>query len=164
MLASINFCMFKILNKISNKFYRNYVNQLNKFEEKFFVLTGIFYQIGFKQEPFLIEKKFRNISNYDFLKKLSLTLKFIVGNSNIPLLFIAVLNLITSIVAMFVSFLILVRSFYIDGILPGWSSIVFLISLIYFFISLSISIISLYLTSINEETKKRPRYIIKSIK
>lgn len=143
---------------------RNYVNQLNKFEEKFFVLTGIFYQTGFKQEPFLIEKKFRNISNYDFLKKISITLKFIVGNSNIPLFFIAFLNLITSILSMFISFFIFVRSLYIDGLLPGWSSIVFLISLFYFLISLSISTISLYLVSINQETKKRPRYIVKSIK
>jgi len=143
---------------------RNYVNQLNKFEEKFFVLTGIFYQTGFKQEPFLIEKKFRNISNYDFLKKISITLKFIVGNSNIPLFFIAFLNLITSILSMFISFFIFVRSLYIDGLLPGWSSIVFLISLFYFLIALSISTISLYLASINQETKKRPRYIVKSIK
>ncbi len=30
MLASINFTMFKVLNKISNKFYRQYVKQLHK--------------------------------------------------------------------------------------------------------------------------------------
>ena len=143
---------------------RNYVNQLNKFEEKFFILTGIFYQIGFKQEPFLIEKKFQNVSNYDFFKKISLIIKFIVGNSNIPLFFIASLNLITSFLSMFISSFTFVRSFFVHELVPGWSSIVFLISLFYFFISLSILVISLYLGSINEETKKRPRYIIKSIK
>ena len=143
---------------------RNYVNQLKKFEEKSFVLTGIFNQIGFKQEPFLIEKKFRNISNYTFIKKISLVIKFIIGNSNIPLYFIIFLNLITSLVAMIFSLIIFVRSFYNDGLIEGWASTIFLISIFYFFISLSFAIIGLYLVNINQETKNRPRYIIKSIK
>ena len=44
MLASINFCMFKILNKISNKFYRNYVNQLHKSQGRFLVFTALIEQ------------------------------------------------------------------------------------------------------------------------
>ena len=47
MLASINFCMFKILNKISNKFYRNYVNQLHKSQGRFqcLLLSQVLQQI-----------------------------------------------------------------------------------------------------------------------
>jgi putative glycosyltransferase len=143
---------------------RHYVNQLIRFQERSLIISSLFNFVGFKQEPVLIKKIFRKESNYSFIDKIVLTIKFIVGNSNRLLYIISFLNLVTSFASLITSIIIVLYKFLNTSLISGWASSIFLISLFYFFISLSLSIISLYIGEINSESKLRPRYIIKSIK
>ena len=143
---------------------RKYVEELKKYKEKSFIISALFELTGFKQKSLLINKTFRNHSNYTFKHKFLLVIKFIIGYSSKLLYLTAAINLFTSLFALIFSVVIIINKLLNSLTIPGWASIMVLISLFYFFTSLSLTIISLYLAEINTETKSRPRYIIKSIR
>ena len=143
---------------------KKFVNDLKNFKEKSFVISAIWELAGYKQTPIEVEKTYNEFSTYKFSKRLDIVIKFLTGYSNKTLKFILSINFCFSIIALIYSFFLLLQKLFInEDILSGWTSLMIFISLSYFFISLCLLFIGLYIAQISEEVKNRPRYLIKKI-
>lgn len=165
-----------LINKLSNTniprnitteriFSRVYVDALCKVGDFNLFLGGLFYWVGFNQVGIPLERsKKRAKSNYNLRRKLDLFINAVTSFSSFPLFIIFYLSIIFCFISgIYLLFIILRKLFYPETVLIGFSSlsvfIVFIGSLIVF----CISIIGLYIAKIYDQTKNRPRFIIKKI-
>jgi polyisoprenyl-phosphate glycosyltransferase len=134
----------------------------NSFHERNMFLRGLFSWMGFRQTSieFTAEKRFAGESKYSFAKMLQLAMAGILSFSTKPLqtgIFIGVgfaaLSFIFLICAIF--------SYFVDRAIPsGWTTIVVLLLLFSGIQLIVLGIMGLYIGSIYDEVKCRPRYII----
>jgi len=136
-----------------------------KFKESHLFLRGIFPVIGFKQGVVYYKRKERSLgeSKYPLKKMLSFAWDGITSFSNKPLkvvLYIGVFSLILSV------FLIVyaLAQLIIGNVVSGWTSI--LIAIVFFggLQTLAIGVIGEYIGKIYYQVKRRPRYIIETIR
>lgn len=136
-----------------------------KFKESHLFLRGIFPVIGFKQGVVYYKREERSLgeSKYPLKKMLSFAWDGITSFSNKPLkvvLYIGVFSLIISV------FLILyaLAQLIIGNVVSGWTSI--LIAIVFFggVQTLAIGVIGEYIGKIYYQVKRRPRYIIETIR
>jgi len=136
-----------------------------KFEESHLFLRGIFPVIGFKQGVVYYKREERSLgeSKYPLKKMLSFAWDGITSFSNKPLkvvLYIGVFSLILSV------FLIVyaLAQLIIGNVVSGWTSI--LIAIVFFggLQTLAIGVIGEYIGKIYYQVKRRPRYIIETIR
>ena len=143
---------------------RDYIENLKKFKEASFVMSAIWQLTGYNQISVEIEKIHKKSSSYKFSDKLEIILKMLIGYNNNMLKYAIMLNLIISTITLFYSFIIMLNKIkYADSIVAGWSSLFVLICLSYFCMSICLTFIGFYIAQINEETKNRPKYLIKNI-
>lgn len=136
-----------------------------KFKESHLFLRGIFPVIGFKQGVVYYKREERSLgeSKYPLKKMLSFAWDGITSFSNKPLkvvLYIGVFSLILSV------FLIVyaLAQLIIGNVVSGWTSI--LIAIVFFggLQTLAIGVIGEYIGKIYYQVKRRPRYIIETIR
>ncbi len=142
---------------------RRYIKALIKHREREILIAGLWNITGFRQIEFQVDKKNRRSSSYTSINKFKMALDGIASFSKVPLhsifyfgLFILLAVLIYLIYSVFLWVLV-------GTILPGYTSIVVLIS---FFCGLIIffqGIIGIYLATIFSEVKQRPYTIIRKI-
>lgn len=164
---------YRIINKISyidipldaGEFRlvdRKVINYLKKFEENNFYLRGLIAFIGFKQLGIDYNRNIRiagksKISLYDYF---DIAFSAITSFSKAPLVLIFFFGLLIFLIS-FSLMLFYILLFFLGKItLPGFTTII-VIQLVFFgFLTMLIGFLSLYISHILEEVKKRPKYII----
>lgn len=142
---------------------RNYLDAVLKYEEREFVISGIWLHAGFQQIPIQITKKSISASSYSTSKKFSHLFNSITSFSENPLKIIFFVGLLISISSTIASLVYLIRHLFFEKQLDGFTSIIISIWLLGGLIIFFHGIIGLYLAKVFLEIKKRPVYIIKSI-
>src|SRR6056297_248089 len=140
---------------------RRYVDALLQFKEHEVFMAGIWSAAGFKQKPVPVIKKTQSRTTYNFRRKLGLVINSITAFSNKPLLLASYFGFFI----VFVSSLFVIKITYQKLIynitVTGWTSLMvsmwFLGGLVIFFIG----VISIYLSKVFIETKKRPYSIVR---
>jgi putative glycosyltransferase len=141
---------------------RNYLDAVLRYEEREFVISGIWLHAGFMQVPIQITKKCTSVSSYSLSKKFSHLFNSITSFSDNPLKLIFFAGLVISFFSSIVSIIYFIRHIFFEKLLDGFTSIIisiwFLGGIIIFFQG----IIGLYIAKVFLEIKKRPLYIVKS--
>ena len=141
---------------------RNYLDAVLRYEEREFVISGIWLHAGFMQVPIQIIKKCTSVSSYSLSKKFSHLFDSITSFSDNPLKLIFFAGLFIFILSSIVSIIYFIRHIFFEKLLDGFTSIIisiwFLGGIIIFFQG----IIGLYIAKVFLEIKKRPLFIIKS--
>lgn len=124
-------------------------------------LRGLVYWVGFPRHQicYNAEKRKAGLSKYTFKKMLQFSGASIVSFSTIPLKIGIWLGFLTSLAAFFELIYILVR--YLQGdVITGWASILGFTTLMFGVLFFLIGFLGLYLNSVYEILKERPRYLI----
>ena len=138
---------------------RKFVNSFLQFPERERVISCLWILTGFRQLPYLVNKRSKGKTSYTFFKKISHCINSITSFSVMPLYFIFILGMLISMVSLcYVLFLLASKLLY--NKLEGWSSIMASIWLIGGLLISFVGVIGIYLGKSFIEQKKRPFYII----
>ncbi len=142
---------------------RQYVDALLLNKEVNVFLAGLWEITGFNQHSIPITKDYKGSTSYTLGKRVDLALTSLISFSGKPLRIIAMVG-IFSVLSSLLLLAILVFRFLVGDETPeGWLSV---ITLLVFFGGLqifSIGLVAIYVASILEEVKKRPRTIVSRI-
>lgn len=100
-------------------------------------------------------------SQYNFNKKYKIFLDAILDASYLPIRFISLLGLITSMMGVLYSVFIFIGWCLGDTPFQGWAPIMIIILLIGGMIMVMLGVIGEYVWRINEEVRKRPNYVVR---
>lgn len=141
---------------------RDYVDAVLLFTERHSSI-GIFYAYaGFKQTPLEVDKKSLSKSSYSFFRKLNLALRGFANTSSRPLTFVFFLGLIIATLTFIIFISLFLRQLFYGYNINGWTSLM-LVNLFTLGLIMTVNgLIGLYVGSIFEEVKRRPRYIVKN--
>jgi len=142
---------------------RKVVDTVNSLPEHNKFLRGLFSWVGYKQIPFEYERKerFAGTTKYPLKKMLKLASDGIIGFSMKPLKLVGILgmlSILSSIIILIVA--IVLHANHSTSLVPGWSSLMVVITFLSGVILLSIWIMSEYIGRIYDEAKQRPQYIV----
>jgi dolichol-phosphate mannosyltransferase len=123
------------------------------------------YWLGFK--PDIIEyarrKREYGKSRWNFWKRLKLFIDALLGFSIVPIRMISLIGVIVSLLSFAYGFLILFNTFVGRAAIPGFATIVALISFLLGIVIVMLGIIGEYLWRIFDETNKRPEAVIDEV-
>ena len=126
-------------------------------------LAGLWEITGFVQQPELVQKSNKGSTEYTFARKLDLALTSLISFSGRPLRLIAVFGASVVITALVMLSILMARQFIMGNSPEGWLSIISVIILFGGLQILSIGLVAIYVASILEEVKARPRAVIAKI-
>ena len=140
----------------------NYVKALTRFKEEDIVLAGLFFLTGFKQIPIQIDKDSTSTTTYSIYRKISLLGKALLSFGSRPLYMVCILGLSLTLVSLFASLYLVIKTLAYNYTVPGWTSL-----LLFFMFGHGISIsligmVGVYVGRIYTEVKRRPYTIIRS--
>ena len=137
------------------------LKELSRYSERSLFLRGMIPLLGFKSAKIYYPRKKREkgVSKYPFRKSLSLAMDGIFSFSFKPLRYISYIAIFFTIIAI-VAFIASIAQFISGNVVPGWTSIIAIITIIGAFQLVSISIIGEYLGRVYKEVKRRPHYHI----
>tara|TARA_B110001452_G_scaffold101360_1_gene84096 strand:- start:2285 stop:3208 length:924 start_codon:yes stop_codon:yes gene_type:complete len=140
---------------------RNYVNALLKYGEQHLFAIGIMKLVGFNQIGIPIEKKSKGYSSYSLTKKVSQTFDSIISFSDRPLRMISLGGVLTSVIALlFITYLAYSKIF-LNEYMAGWTSLIASVFLVGGLNMAAIGIVGLYVGKTFQQSKNRPRAIVK---
>jgi putative glycosyltransferase len=142
---------------------REYVNSLLQHREVNIFLAGLLEITGFIQNPMKIKKIDKQSTSYTFQKKFDLALTSLISFSGRPLRFIAAVGAFVVFTAVIMLVTLIVRNLLTEDSSQGWLSIVTILILLGGIQILSIGMVAVYVASILEEVKNRPRTIVSKI-
>lgn len=144
---------------------RKYVDALISMNDATIFMAGMMYWVGFKQVGIVAKKKNRKgTTTYSFKKRLQLAWNAITTFTAYPLQIVFNLGLLLTIASFLYGLLLLGRKLiYPDYVLKGYTSILVILLFSTGFIVLSIGLVGLYVAKLFDQTKNRPRFIIKEI-
>ena len=140
---------------------RKALKELSRYSERSLFLRGMIPLLGFKAAKIYYPRRRREkgVSKYPFRKSLSLAMDGIFSFSFKPLRYISYISIIFSLIALITLTASIVQ--FISGtVVPGWTSLIAIITIIGAFQLVSMSIIGEYLGRVYKEVKRRPRYHI----
>lgn len=144
---------------------RHYVNALISCNDKNIFIGGLFDWVGFNQYGIEITRnKNRSKSTYSLRKRISLFIDAITSLSAFPLKIIFYIGLLITFICMLAgTTFVAIKIAYPKLILPGYTSVITAI-----FFSLGINMftigwVGIYVEKVYNQTKNRPRYIVKEI-
>lgn len=142
---------------------RKVVDTINSLPEHNKFLRGLFSWVGYKQTPFMYERKerFAGDTKYPLKKMLKLASDGIISFSTKPLKLVGALGIISIVISVILLIYALVSYiFNLNNLSAGWTSIMVAITFFSGIQLMSIWIIAEYVGRIYDETKQRPQYII----
>lgn len=144
---------------------RSAVKALESLPEKRLFLRGMVQWIGFSSTtiPFTVGKRTVGSSKYSLAKMLKLALFGVTSFSSSLLYFSACASLILFILTLVYGAYVLYIAMVLDIAVSGWASMLLVVLGLGALLSLSLSIIGVYLAAMYEEIKRRPPYIISQI-
>jgi putative glycosyltransferase len=143
---------------------RDYLDALLMHKEVNVFLAGLLEKTGFRQFPVKIEKQDKGSTTYNFRRKFDLALTSIISFSGRPLRVIAVFGVFVVLVSLALLSYSILQYFFGSKTFQGWLSLVSLIVLFGGIQIMSIGLVAIYVASILEEVKSRPRSIVSAIK
>jgi len=138
------------------------VKNIKKINESHIFIRGLIQWMGFKaaEVSYHAPKRQNGSSKYTWCKMIRFAIVGITAFSVFPLRISIAIGLITSIFAFLELGYILIVSLIFKNAVPGWASIIGLISLLFGILFILLGMIGEYIGRIFEATKKRPMYII----
>ncbi len=144
---------------------RKVVDLMNALPERDRLLRGLRAWVGFKQTgiDYVRPERYWNASTNSFLKNLRWARKAIFSFSYVPLEWVSYLAAFVTVLSL-IGILVYVVGFFLYPDIPKGITTVFVLVLFLGSIQLlSISVIAEYIGRVFEETKQRPRYIVREI-
>jgi putative glycosyltransferase len=152
----VGVCTVRLMN-------RRYVDALLLHKEINVFLAGLWAVTGFKQKSFKIKKVYKGSSSYTFRKKIDLAFTSLVSFSGRPLRLIALVGMCLVVIALLMLSILIIRYFIWGDSSEGWLSIVSLLVLFGGLQIAAIGLVAIYVASILDEVKSRPRTIVTKV-
>ena len=135
------------------------INSLPEVNKMFRVLIP---NLGFKSVVIEYEREIRigGSSKYNFRSLLKLGTKSMLATSGAPLRWVSITSLIGAIISLALSGIALVQGFFLHSV-PGWASISFIISVMFFFQSITSLVVSEFLLILLADVRRRPTYQVR---
>lgn len=145
---------------------RPVVESIKKLSERSIFLGGLISWVGFKTAYITLNRapRFAGKSKYNIFKKFALALNAIISFSERPLVFIFQLGMSAFVFSFFMFGYTIFKKVYYNVAVMGWTSLFAAIFFSTGLITLSVSVVGLYISKLFIEIKQRPRYIIKELK
>jgi len=144
---------------------RQVVNELAKFNESGVFLRGLVNWVGFNnsQIRFQCQDRFSGNTKYSLYKMCQFAWKGITSFSIVPLRIGILIGVLTSLFAFYQLLETLYLKLFTDTTVPGWTSIMVLLSLLFGILFILIGVLGEYIGRILVEVRGRPRYIISEV-
>jgi len=142
---------------------QEYVKSLLLHKEVNVFLAGLWEVTGFTQKPIEVTRVYKGTTNYTYGKRLDLALTSLISFSGRPLRLIALSGASIVLFALLMLIVLLGRQFIVKDSPQGWLSVITVVILVGGVQILSIGMVAIYVASILEEVKARPRAIIANI-
>jgi hypothetical protein len=138
---------------------------MKELPERTIFLGGIISWVGFRTAHIPVKRAKRHAgkTKYNFLRRFALAMNAITSYSERPLIFIFQLGIIVSIFSLFMLGFAVFRKLYYGVPIMGWASLFAAIFFSTGLLTLSLSIVGLYISKLFIEVKQRPRFIIKEL-
>jgi putative glycosyltransferase len=141
---------------------RRYVDSLLRYHEHEVVLSGLWELTGYEQIAQPVTKHSKGRSSYTLNRKLELLITAITSFSSRPLILVFNLGWIIMSLSGLAALLLIVRKLFFGDYLAGWPSLIVSIWLMGGIIVFCLGVIGMYLARIFNETKQRPRAIVRA--
>ena len=137
------------------------LKELSRYSERSLFLRGMIPLLGFKSAKIYYprRKREKGVSKYPFRRSLGLAMDGIFSFSFKPLRYISYISIVFSFIAM-IALAASIVQFISGSVVPGWTSLIAIITIIGAFQLASMSIIGEYLGRVYKEVKRRPHYHI----
>ncbi len=142
---------------------KRYVDALILHQEREIFLPGLWTITGFTQKPITVQKYSLSPSTYTLAKKISLMINAITSFSNKPLIYIFYIGTTISLLSIAYSLYLIIRHFFWDIAIQGWSSLIVSIWLLGGITIFSIGVVGIYISKIFMEVKQRPYSVVKQL-
>lgn len=142
---------------------RPVIESIKKLPERAIFFGGIVSWVGFKTVHVPVNRvtRYAGKSKYNFLKRFALAMNAIISFSERPLIFIFQLGMIVFIFSICMFGYAIIRKVFYNISITGWASLFAAIFFSTGLITLSLSVVGLYISKLFVEIKQRPRYIIR---
>lgn len=142
---------------------RAYVEALLTMPDRNLFLGGMFPWPGFRQQGIPIKRLRRETTSYSLVGRMRLALVAAISFSKRPLLFVFSLGAIISIASFGMGLLLILNRLMNRGdVLDGWTSLMISVWFLGGLLLGALGIIGLYVAQIFDQTRARPRYIVRS--
>jgi len=148
---------------VSRLMRRQYVDALLQHPERELFIAALWLHVGFNQKGIETLKDFNGDSSYTLVKRIKLAVNALTAFSSKPLIYIFYLGMTITALAVIASFFILVKKFFYDDVLQGWTTIVLAIYLMGGVTVFSLGIIGIYISKIYTEVKSRPVNLVRRV-
>ncbi len=137
------------------------LSTLNKLPEVNRMYRVLIPGLGYKSVVIDYERSYRTAgtSKYNFKGLFNLGLKSILATTGAPLRWISLISLLSAILALSITGVALIQGFFFNSV-PGWASISFVISVMFFLQSISSLVVSEFLLVLLADVRQRPTYQI----
>ena len=144
---------------------RQFVNAYNELNDKTPYIPGLEHWLGFRHSWVAIRHDERVIgkSSYTFRKRLKMASESILGFSDLPLRFAALLGTGITLIGCLLTLGLFLRRIIFANLLGGYTSTIAMIVILGGTNLLFMGLIGLYLGRVLREVQGRPRYVIKSL-
>jgi polyisoprenyl-phosphate glycosyltransferase len=146
---------FRLISKRVNE-------EMKKYKEKSKFLRGISCLIGFNSTSVIFDRqeRYSGKPGYTLIKSLKLAMDGITGFSTVPLKLINYIGFSVSFLSILVGIFYVLFAIFTKSYVPGWASILLMISFLGGMQILMIGIIGIYISRIYIETLDRPLYTV----
>jgi len=146
--------LYRLLSRKAVNFYLEHTSN--------FKHVKILHNTGLEKDYVQMEQLYRNSgkSGYNLTKKVKFAVDYITTYSYIPLIYSAIISFCISIITFFLSLLFIMLKLFDFIIIPGWTSIIVLLSLFFSILFFNLSILATYLSKSIEESKRPNSYFI----
>lgn len=144
---------------------RPVIDAVMKLPERTIFFGGMLSYVGYSMAyvPVQREKRYAGKTKYNFLKRFSLAMNAITSFSERPLIYIFRLGILVFLFSIMMFLLAVIKKLFYNIPIIGWTSLFAAIFFSTGLITLSLSIVGLYISRIFIEIKQRPRYIIREV-
>lgn len=153
--VDFNTSMFRVMS-------RRAVDQLCRFRERDPSITGLVSVIGLPTAKVMVTSGTRGAgrTNYSYWRQLNFAINFVLSFSTKPLRLISMLGLAVSVLALLYFFVVVIQRLAFGTPVPGWPTVVGLLSLLGGIQLMALGITGEYVARIFLEVKRRPLYVV----
>ena len=141
------------------------LKEIQNFNEQNFVYMCVISWLGYKPAYVEIIKEERKAgkSGYNFIKNVKLLFNMLISNSNNPLIYFTVAcSFLMFLFSLVLIFKLIIEYYFLAKPLAGWTSLICSIFFVGGVLSLSLTILSMYIGQIAYGVRQRPLYVIKN--
>lgn len=141
---------------------RKVIETIKRYKEKDRAFNILISLVGFSKTYIEIKHSSRDsgTSNYNFKKRLSLGLDYVLSYSTKPLVLFVQLGAFVSIFSSLVGLLLIIEFFFTSSPVSGWTSIIVSLFFLFGILISIVGVVGLYIGKIYNEVKNRPLYIV----